>query len=72
MQTQSLQLQLEQKTRECENHSSKLNLQSSDEAVFGRLQRDIEEMKVRVTRTERDNEALREELAKQRGSLQTK
>lgn len=72
MQTQSLHLQLEQKTRECENYSSKLNLQSSDAIVFGRLQRDIEEMKVRVTRTERDNEALREELAKQRGSLQTK
>jgi len=54
MQTQSLHLQLEQKTRECENYSSKLNLQSSDAVVFGKLQRDIEEMKVRVTRTERD------------------
>lgn len=72
MQAQSLQLQLEEKTRECDNYSSKLSLQSSDEGVFGRLQKDIEEMKVRVTRTERDNEALREELAKQRGSLQTK
>lgn len=72
MQVQSLRLQLEQKTQESQHFAAKAGQQSADLGMFTRLQRDIEEMKVRVTRTERDNETLREELAKQRLNLQVK
>lgn len=72
MEVRTLKQQLERKGMECQSLSMQVNRQTTDMGVVAQLQRDIEEMKVRVTRTEQDNESLRGQLAAQISKLQAK